>query len=88
MNRAANILLTTEREIGAVQVLELLGLSAGELSTRKARDTYGKWFLDAVANGRLHPCRIEEGKAGTRYYQVLDILKLKEKDALKAELTF
>ena len=72
--------------MGAASVLETLGLTSGEISQRRARDTYGKWFADATASGRLRPCRIEDGHAGTRWYRVVDILALKTKDAARAEL--
>lgn len=74
--------------MGAASVLEQLGLTPGEISQRRARDTYGKWFADAVASGRLHPCRIEDGHAGTRWFRVVDILALKTKDAARAEINF
>jgi hypothetical protein len=72
--------------MGAASVLETLGLTSGEISQRRARDTYGKWFLDATARGRLRPCRVEDGRTGTRWYRVVDILALKTRDAARAEL--
>ena len=59
---------------------------SGEISQRRARDVYGKYFMDADRAGRIRPCRIEEGRAGTRWYRVVDILKLKAADAARAEL--
>lgn len=79
-------LIETAAELGAARVLETLGLTAGELSQRKAREIYGKWFTDATAAGRLAPCRVEDGRAGTRWYRVTDILKLKTYDSARAEL--
>jgi len=79
-------LITTCVQLGAAQTLELLGLTPGEISQRKARDTYGKWFSEAVAAGRLHPCRIEAGRGGAKKYRVVDILSLKAADSAKAEL--
>lgn len=80
------ILISTCIELGTARTLETLGLSSGEISQRKARDTYHKWFMDADKAGRIRPCRIEPGRAGTRYYRVVDILALKAKDAARAEL--
>lgn len=73
-------------EMGAARTLELLGLHSGEVSQRKARDTYGKWFLDAERDGRISPVRVEPGRTGTRWYRVVDILALKVRDAAPAEL--
>lgn len=81
-------MIKTFTELGAANALVTLGLSSGEISQRKARDTYGKWFTDAVRHRRLLPCRVEDGRAGTHWYNVKDILALKAADALKAELIF
>lgn len=72
--------------LGAAQIAEGLGLSAGEISQRKARKLYGKWFTDAERDGRLHPTRIDEGRNGTRRYRVVAIQELRVADAAKAEL--
>ena len=41
------ILIQTCIELGSAKTLETLGISSGEISQRKARDTYHKWFVDA-----------------------------------------
>lgn len=79
-------LITTCIELGSARTLESLGIHSGEISQRKARDVYGKYFTDADREGRIRPCRIEDGRAGTRWYRVVDILALKAADAAKAEL--
>jgi len=79
-------LITTSAELGAAQVLETLGMTSGEISQRKAAKTYGKWFTDAVASGRIFPARVEDGKAGTRWFRVVDILSLKTADAARAKV--
>lgn len=71
---------------GAAQVLETLGLTAGEISQRKARDTYGKWFTDAERAGRIRPARVDNGKNGTRHYRVVEIQELRTADLVRAEL--
>lgn len=81
-----NTLISTCVELGSARTMELLGVTSGEISQRRARDIYGKYFMDAVSQGRLRPCRIEEGRAGTRWYRVVDILELKAADAARAEL--
>lgn len=80
------ILITTCIELGSARTMETLGVSSGEISQRKARNVYGKYFTDADREGRIRPCRIEEGRAGTRWYRVVDILALKAADAAKAQL--
>lgn len=72
--------------LGTASTLEQLGIHSGEVSMRQAKKTYGKWFMDAVMRDRIHPCRIEEGRAGTRWYRVVDILALKVEDGVQAEL--
>lgn len=80
------ILIQTCVELGSARTMETLGITSGEISQRKARDVYGKYFMDADKAGRIRPCRVEDGRAGTRWYRVTDILALKAADAAKAEL--
>lgn len=86
MTNNLEILITTCIELGTAKTLETLGITAGEISQRRARDTYHKWFTDADKAGRIRPCRVESGKSGTRWYRVVDILALKAQDAARAEL--
>ena len=81
-------LIATATELGAARCLKTLGLTAGEKSQRQCRDTWGKWFTDAVASGRLRPCRVEPGRAGTRWYDVEAILRLRTADAARCEINF
>ena len=86
MNNNTQRLIQMSVELGTASALEALGIHSGELSQNKATDVYHKWFTDAVKAGRIHPCRVEDGGRGTKYYRVVDILKLKVDDAAKAEL--
>lgn len=79
-------LVKTAAAMGAAQVLETLGLTAGEISQRKARDIYGKWFADAEKAGRIRPARIDNGRNGTRHYRVVAIQGLRTADLIRAEL--
>lgn len=81
-------LVQSAAAMGAAQVLETLGITAGEISQRKARDTYGKWFTDAERAGRIRPTRVDNGKNGTRHYRVVDIQELRTADLVRAELQF
>ena len=74
--------------LGTASTLEQLGIHPGEISMRQAKKTYGKWFLDSIARGRIYPCRVEDGRAGTRWYRVVDILALKVEEGAKAQLKF
>lgn len=73
-------------EMGAAQVLETLGLTSGEISQRKARSVYGKWFTDAERAGRIRPSRVDNGRNGTRHYRVVAIQELRTADLMRAEL--
>ena len=86
MERNLNALIQAAVELGTARTLEVLGVSSGEVSQRKARDTYGKWFLDADRAGRIRPCRVDDGRNGTRHYRVVDILALKVEDHARAKL--
>ena len=79
-------LVQSAAALGAAHLAETLGLSAGEISQRKARDTYGKWFTDAERAGRIRPARIDNGPRGTRHYRVVEIQELKTADLFRAEL--
>ena len=72
--------------LGTASTLEQLGIHSGEVSMRQAKKTYGKWFLDCIARERIFPCRVEDGRAGTKFYRVVDILQLKVEDRAKMEL--
>lgn len=79
-------LIETCVELGSAKTLETLGLTSGEISFSKAKKIYGKWFTDAYASQRIFPCRVENGRAGTIWFRVVDILKLKAYDSARAEL--
>lgn len=72
--------------LGTASTLEQLGIHSGEVSMRQAKKTYGKWFMDCVTRDRIHPCRVENGRSGTRFYRVVDILALKVEDGAQMEL--
>ena len=85
MNTLENI-VKEAAALGAAKLAETLGLSAGEISQRKARDTSGKWFTDAEKAGRIRPARVDNGRNGTKHYRVVDIQELKTADLVRAEL--
>ena len=79
-------LITDCIALGTASTLEQLGIHAGEISQTQAKKIYGKWFQDCVMRDRIRPCRIEEGRAGTRWYRLVDILSLKVNDRAEAQL--
>lgn len=80
-------LIKTCMELGATAAMVNLGVTSGEISLRQAEKTYGSWFRMAVSNKRIHPVRTGNGKTGTQWYSVKDILALKAQDELQASLT-
>ena len=81
-----DILIKTCVELGSAQTIETLGISSGEISRNKAISVYGSYFLKAEKEVRIRPYRVGNGKNGTKYFRVVDILSLRAKDALRAEL--
>lgn len=79
-------LIQSAAAMGAAQVLEVLGLSAGEISGRKAKSIYGTWFMEAVKSGRLRPTRVGDGYNGKHSYRITDILQLRTADLMMAEI--
>lgn len=71
---------------GVAEALRALGVSSGEISQAQARQLYGKWFREAVDEGRLRPCRVGTGKTSTKWFRVSDILTLKSADAERAAI--
>lgn len=88
MTNSVKELIQTCVELGTAQTLETLGIHSGEMSARKARDTYGKYFTDAFKQGRILPWRVEDGKNGTQWFRVVDILALRANDMAEAEITW
>ena len=80
------ILIKTCVELGSAQTIETMGLASGEISRSKAIAIYGKYFREAERQGRIRPVRVGNGRNGTKTYRIVDILSLKAKDALRAEL--
>lgn len=62
------------------------GMTSGEVSSRKAVELYGKWFKEAVAKGRLFPCRVGDGANSTKWYSIEQILRLRAEDEAPAEI--
>ena len=82
-------IISTAVSIGATETLKNLGIHSGELSERQALKIYGSWLKEAIANRDVTPCRIGDGKTGTRWYDVADILQYKlSRQVRRVELKF
>ena len=84
MTRELKTLIADTAQAGAIEALRLAGVTSGEISFSKAKKTYGVWFVNATADGRLTPCRKGVGKSGTKWYSLTEILALKNEENLKA----
>lgn len=84
MNKDLQRIIASAAQQGAAAALAALGLTSGEVSQRQAVKTYGKWLSEAIREGRIHPSRIEDGHAGTRWYKVADILALQTAYSINA----
>ena len=51
MDYLANV-IDNAAALGAASVLETLGLTSGEISQRKALQTYGTWMASAIPSTR------------------------------------
>lgn len=69
--------LRAETALTVTQTLIQMGAISGELSQAKCIRTYGEWFKEAIAVGKISPCRIGLGSSGTKWYSIQDILALK-----------
>lgn len=71
----------------ALSVVEQMGVNT-LISYRQGESTYGKFFKDAVASGKLTPASIGNGKNGKRLFAVRDIIALRAEEEEKAALKF
>lgn len=72
-------------KMGAMEVLDSTGLATSEISQRQAHKVYGRKFIDrVVAEGRLKPVSIGQGRTGTIRFSVADILAIRAADRLQA----
>lgn len=83
---ALSTLIESCMALGTTETLRELGLHPGEISQREAKRIYGTYFTNAIADGRIKPCRLGTGARPKKYYSVKDILTLKSKDAARAIL--
>ena len=72
--------------LAVINALETLGLSSGEISQSRAREIYGQDFLLLVRAGKIKPCRCGDGKTGTKWYRVADILAARESERQKSSI--
>lgn len=80
--------ISAAMEAGATAALIKAGLLNPLISHRQAEKVYGTTFTQAVKFGRLRPCKIGEGKSGTRWYSVNEINALIVADTAQAEIVW
>ena len=79
-------LIKTSFEAGLAEGLRVTGAHSGEITQREALRTYGSYFRNAVADGRLKPSRLGHGDRPCKWFRVSDILQLKARDEAAAHL--
>lgn len=57
------------------RTMNMMNVDNVELTLAQAKRIYGSWFVEAVKNDQISPCR--EGPHGRAWYSVSDILELK-----------
>lgn len=73
----------TDIVLAVLATLELVGVSACELTYTKAAERFGAWFVQACRRGDLQPCRT--GKR-TAWYKVADILEYEDSQRVLADI--
>ena len=69
------------------ETLAATGQGSGEISQSQAIRLYGRWCMNAVAEGRLQPGVHSSNKAtSTKWYSVVDIRALRAAENIKAEI--
>ena len=73
-------------QLTVVEMAVLLGIGDTELSYTQASARFGSFFRDMVSRGKLRPCRIGNGRNGTHWYSVREIVALRAEEESKATL--
>lgn len=68
---------------GGVEALRQVGITSGEISKSDARKNYGRWFSNAVKEGRLRPSRMGRTKSSTQWFSVAEILALQASERVE-----
>ena len=72
-------------QLGALTACDLFGVNT-EMSYSRASGEFGQFFRDMVRCGKLKPSRVGNGKNGTRWFSVRDIIALRAEEESKATL--
>lgn len=81
-------IISASVEAGATAALIKAGLTNPLISQRQAEKTFGKWFANAVKDGKIYPCKIGEGSHATRWYSVNEINALLLTDITAADIVW
>lgn len=71
---------------GGIEALRQVGITSGEISKSDARKNYGRWFSDAVKDGRLKPSRMGRTKSSTQWFSVAEILALQASERTEGSI--
>lgn len=71
---------------GGIEALRQVGITSGEISKSDARKNYGRWFSDAVREGRLKPSRMGRTKSSTQWFSVAEILALQASERTEGSI--
>ena len=76
-------IISASMEAGATAALIKAGLTNPLISQRQAEKTYGKWFSEAVKDGRIFPCKVGNR---IKWYSVNEINAMLVADTARAEI--
>lgn len=72
-------------KLGALEAFAVVGQTADEMSQKRAFAVYGRRRVERwIAEGKLKPVSIGNGRTGTIRYAVTDLLAIKASEAITA----
>ena len=81
-------IIAASMEAGAETAMIRAGLRNPLVSQRNAEKTYGVIFCELQKAGKIHPVKIGEGRKGTRWYSVEEILAQIVAETAKADIVW
>ena len=79
-------IISASMQAGAETAMIRAGLRNPLVSQRNAEKTYGVIFAELLKAGKIHPVKVGEGRKGTRWYSVEEILALIVAETAKADI--
>ena len=81
-------IIAASMEAGAETAMIRAGLRNPLVSQRNAEKTYGVIFAELQKAGKIHPVKVGEGRRGTRWYSVEEILAQIVAETAKADIVW